>query len=179
MNLGQYLKKLLRGKSRGQMERMLMRGMWHIEHRRSGVLIAEFDVKNAITDAGMNYLLQTGFNSGAALHPWYIGLIDATGFTAIAAADTPASHAGWNELTAYSNAARPTWTSGAAASRAITNSAAVDFNMNATNTVEGLFIVSDSTKAGTVGTLWSAAAFGSPSAVNNGDTLAATYSLSG
>lgn len=161
-------------------EGMLLRGRWNIRHRnKSGLLIATYDIKNAITDAGMNYLLQTGFNAGAALHPWYIGLIDSTGFTAVAAGDTMASHTGWSELTAYSNATRPTWTSGAAASRAITNAVAVALNMNATATVKGLFIASDSTKGGTIGTLWSAALFGSAVLVNNGDVLDATYSLSG
>lgn len=165
---------------KGQMDRMSLCGRWHIERRsKSGLLLARYDIKNTIVDAGMNYLLQTGFNLGAALNPWYIGLIDSTGFTAIAGADTMASHAGWAESTAYSNATRPTWTSGAAASRAITNAAAVNFNINATVTVKGLFIVSNNVKGGTTGTLWSAALFGTASIFNNGDILAATYSLSG
>jgi hypothetical protein len=182
MNLGhlEQLVRALRGaRTRGHAERMLMRGAWHITHRRNGILLAEYDIKNAITDVGMNYLLDAAFNSGSAIGTWYIGLIDATGYTAVDAADTMSSHAGWSELTAYSNASRPTWSSGAAAARAITNGTAVDFNMNATNTVKGLFIASDNTKSGTTGTLWSAATFGTPSAVNNGDTLGATYSLSG
>lgn len=165
---------------KGQLERMIMRGMWHVRHRtKSGLLIAEYDIKNAITDEGMNYLLDTGFNAGAGLNPWYIGLIDSTGYTAIAAADVMASHTGWSELTAYSNATRPTWGSGAASARSITNATAAALNMNATNTVKGLFITSDSTKGGTTGKLWSAALFGSAVLVNNTDVLDATYSLSG
>jgi hypothetical protein len=159
---------------------MLLRGRWHITHRnKSGLLIAEYDIKNAISDEGINYLLDAGFNAVAALNPWYIGLIDSTGFTAIAGTDTMASHAGWAELTAYSNATRPTWTSGSAATRVITNATAVDFTMNATNTVKGLFITSNNVKGGTTGKLWSAALFGTATLVNNTDVLAATYSLSG
>lgn len=166
--------------NRGQLERMIMRGMWHVRHRtKSGLLIAEYNIKNAITDEGMNYLLDTGFNAGAGLNPWYIGLIDSTGFTAVAGADTMASHTGWSELTAYSQATRPTWGSGAAAARAITNATAAAFTANATNTVKGLFITSNSTKGGTTGKLWSAALFGSAVLVNSSDVLDATYSLSG
>jgi hypothetical protein len=166
--------------NKGQADRMSLRGRWHIKRfSKHGILLAEYKIKNQIVDAGMNYLLGVGFNAVTALNPWYIGLIDSTGFTAVATADTLASHAGWSELTAYSNATRPTWTSGAAAARAITNGVAVNFNMNATNTVKGLFIASDNVKGGTTGTLWSAALFGSPTLVNNTDVLAATYSLSG
>lgn len=181
MNWGQLLRALKGAKGRSGEERMVLRGSWHIVHRnKAGLLIAEYDIKNAISDEGMNYLLDTGFNAGTALNPWYIGLIDSTGFTAVDPTDTMASHAGWAELSAYSNATRPTWSSGAAAARAVTNSSPVDFNINADGkTVKGLFITSNNVKGGTTGKLWSAALFGTASLVNNGDTLGATYSLSG
>ena len=166
--------------NKGQLERMLLRGQWHIKHRnKSGLLVAEYDIKNAISDEGMNYLLDAAFNAGTAINPWYVGLIDSTGFTAVAAADTMASHAGWSELTAYSEATRPTWGSGAASARAITNGTAAEFTASATNTVKGLFIASGNVKGGTTGKLWSAALFGTASLVNIGDKLDATYSLSG
>ena len=108
--------------------------------------------------------------------------MDNAGFSAFATADTMASHAGWAETSGYSNANRPQWTCGAAASRQITNSVTVDFNINATVTVKGLFICGGtgaSTKGGSTGTLWSAAAFGSTVAVTSGDVLKVTYTLSG
>jgi hypothetical protein len=110
---------------------------------------------------------------------WYIGLVENAGFSAFANADTMASHAGWAESSAYTEANRPTWTAGAAASRQITNAATVDFSINASVTIKGLFIASNNTKGGTTGTLWSTAAFGSRVALNNGDTLKVTYTLSG
>lgn len=161
-------------------EKMPLRGRWIIEHKdKDGNLINTYEIDNAISDEGMNYLLDAGFNSGTPIGTWYIGLIDSTGFTGVAAGDTMASHAGWAETTAYSNATRPAWTSGAAAARAITNATAVNFNINATVTVKGLFITSNNVKGGTTGKLWSAALFGTPALVNNTDVLAATYSLSG
>jgi hypothetical protein len=62
-----------------------------------------------------------------------------------------------------------------------TNSASVAaFNINATATVGGAFLISDNTKGGTTGTLFSAADFQSPGdrTVVSGDTLNITYTLS-
>jgi hypothetical protein len=54
------------------------------------------------------------------------------------------------------------------------------FNINATSTVGGAFLTSNSTKSGTTGTLFSAADFQSPGdrSVASGDTLNVTYTLS-
>jgi hypothetical protein len=89
-----------------------------------------------------------------------------------------ASHAGWTEAVPYSNANRPQWTCGAAATRAITNASTVDFTINASATLKGLFITTDNTKSGATGTMWSEAAFSSTVTVANGDTLKVTYTLS-
>ena len=68
----------------------------------------------AIVDVGLNHILETEFHSGAQVTTWYIGLVDNAGFSAFANADTMASHAGWAESSAYTEANRPTWTAGAA-----------------------------------------------------------------
>jgi hypothetical protein len=155
------------------------RGKFHVQHVRDGKVLAEFDVPNGIVDVGLNHILETEFHSGTQVTTWYIGLVDNAGFSAFANADTMSSHAGWAESSAYTEANRPTWTAGAAASRQITNATTVDFSINATVTVKGLFITSNNTKGGSTGTLWSTAAFGSTVALNNGDTLKVTYTLSG
>lgn len=154
-------------------------GKFHVRHIRDGKLLAEFDVPNGIVDVGLNHILETEFHSGAQVTTWYIGLVDNAGFSAFANADTMASHAGWAESSAYTEANRPSWTAGAAASRQITNAATVDFSINASVTIKGLFVTSNGTKGGTTGTLWSTAAFGSTVALNSGDTLKVTYTLSG
>jgi hypothetical protein len=155
------------------------RGTFHVQHVRDGKVLAEFDVPNGIVDVGLNHILETEFHSGTQVTTWYIGLVDNAGFSAFANADTMSSHAGWAESSAYTEANRPTWTAGAAASRQITNATTVDFSINATVTAKGLFITSNNTKGGSTGTLWSTAAFGSTVALNNGDTLKVTYTLSG
>jgi hypothetical protein len=155
-------------------------GLFTVEHRdANGRLLGIYKAPNAVVTEGVNHILDTEFNSGAAVATWYIGLVDNAGWTTWAAAHTMASHAGWTEQsTCYSNATRPAWTCGAAATRSITNASTVDFTCNASATLKGIFITSNSTKGGSNGTMWSEAAFSSTVTVANGDTLKVTYTLS-
>lgn len=140
------------------------------------------DQPNGITTEGINYLLEVGFRSDAGspvaqLAPWYAGLIDNSGYTGVAAADTMSSHSGWSEITTqYDESVRQTLAFAAASSRQIT--ASVSFTMNATKTVQGIFVVSNSTKGGTTGTLFSTALFSSPPSLISGNVLTANYTLS-
>lgn len=157
-----------------------LKGRFQIEHRnKAGELIGVYDVPNGIVDEGLNHILETEFNGGTPITTWYMGLIDNASFSALANADTMASHAGWIENDDYDEATRPEWTAGTAASRQITNASTVDFSINATVTLKGIFITSNNTKAGTTGTLWSTASFSSNVSANNGDTLKVTYTVSG
>jgi len=157
-----------------------LKGNPFVEHfDKSGRLKGIFDIDNGIVDVGINYLLDAGFDGGTPITTWYTGLVDDAGFSAFANADTMASHAGWTESTAYTEANRPEWTAGTPSSRSITNASTVDFSINATVTIHGIFITSDNTKSGTTGTLWSTAAFASPVSAQSGDTLKVTYTLSG
>ncbi len=139
----------------------------------------EQDFPNGITDVGIAYLLDAGFDDGTKSTTWYIGLIDNAAFSALAAADTMSSHTGWAESAAYGETARVTWTNGATSSRTMTNASTSDFTMNATATIKGVFITSNNTKSGTTGTLWSTATFSSNASVTNGDTLKITYTING
>lgn len=158
---------------------LLARGRFTVEHIRDGKVIGRYAFPNGIVDVGMNSLLDVYFHAVAAITTWYIGLVNNSGFTAFANADTMASHTGWTELTAYTEANRVTWVENAAAARAITNTTTADFTMNATNTVKGIFVTSDNVKSGTTGTLWATAAFTTPVSVVNLDVLKITYTVSG
>ncbi len=158
---------------------MSLKGHFHVQHIRAGKVLGEYDIHNLITDVGLNHILETEFHGGTPITTWYVGLVDNAGFSAFAVGDIMSSHAGWVESQAYVAATRPQWTAGAAASRQITNAVTVDFTMNATVTIKGLFITSVNTKGGTTGVLWSGAAFGSTVPVNNNDVLKVTYTLSG
>lgn len=149
---------------------------------KNGKLKAETEGPNGIVDVGLNKILNDMFDGGSAAAPsalWYCGLINNAGFSALAAGDTMASHAGWAETSAYAEATREAWGVGAAASRSVTNATTMDFSINATVTVNGIFVVDENTKGGTTGTLWATASFSSPVAASNGDTLKVTYTVSG
>jgi hypothetical protein len=94
------------------------------------------------------------------------------------------SHAGWTEVTAYSESTRPIATFAAATNAnpsVVTNTASkATFTMNGTTTVGGAFLTSNNTKGGTTGTLFSAADFQSPGdrSVVSGDILSVTYTFS-
>lgn len=134
------------------------------------------DFPNGITDEGIHYVEETSFRGGTAITTWYALLIDNSGYTGVDPTDTMASHSGWSEATAYDESVRQTLSFGAAASRAIT--ASVSFTMNATKTIQGIGVTSNSTKSGTTGTLFSTALFSSPPGLESGNVLTANYTLS-
>lgn len=155
------------------------KGRYKIEHRNSkGQLLGTYILDNDIVNVGKDDILNKYFRNGTPPSAWYIGLLDNSGFTALSAADTIASHAGWNEYTNYSQSTRVAWGPDAASSQAVTNSTAAQFDITGSGTLKGIFVVSNSTKGGTSGTLWSTAAFPSTVPVSNGDQLKITYSLS-
>lgn len=132
----------------------------------------EFD--NLVTNVGLNDNLDKYLKGSTYTAAFYVGLTDGTPTTA--AADTMASHAGWAEVTAYSESVRQTLTLGTVASQSVDNSASkASFSINGTATVGGAFIVTDNTKSGTTGVLYGVGAFtGGDKSVSNGDTLNVT-----
>lgn len=147
-----------------------------------GKLKWEDKAENGVTDVGIASLLNVNFRSATQITAWYIGLVDNAGFVAFAAGDTAASHTGWSEVSSasYSQSTRVQWSPAAPSGGAIVNTTSADHSMvnSSTLTVKGLFVISDSTKGGTAGTLFSTAAFtGGTQAVNSGDTLKVTYTI--
>lgn len=134
---------------------------------------------NLVTTAGKTDLVDKYFKNGTVPAAWYVGLMDNAGYTGEAAGDTAASHTGWVEThTTYSQANRPTLTFGTASNGAVSNSASpAAFSMTGTITVKGAFVISNNTKGGTTGTLYSVGVFGASRSVVNGDTLNVTVTL--
>jgi hypothetical protein len=139
---------------------------------------------NLVVNVGLADMNDKYFSGSSYTATWFLGLYGAAATNDPAAGDTAASHAGWTEVTAYSQATRPACTFGSATTAdpsVIDNSASVAvFSINGTTTVGGAFLISNSTKGGTTGVLFSAADFQSPGdrAVTNGDTLNVTYQFS-
>jgi hypothetical protein len=138
------------------------------------------EVYNTVMTAGINDLLTNYFKGSAYTAAFFVGLVDNASFSAYATADTMASHAGWLESAAYSNANRPTLTLGTPSAGSVDNSASkAVFNINATATILGAFVSTNSTKSGTTGILYGAASFtGGSRSVLSGDTLNVTVTLS-
>lgn len=134
--------------------------------------------RNTVTTAGKNDLLDKYLAGSAYTAAWYLGLVSSVSYSAISAADTASSHAGWTEDVTYSNSTRvaPSWGSASSGSKASTATA---FNINGTATIKGAFLISNSTKSGTTGVLYSAGLFsGGDKTVASGDTLNVTYTAS-
>jgi hypothetical protein len=159
---------------------VLFQGRFGLEHWSArGTLLGSYRFNNGITDVGVAHAFDAVFHAGSQITAWFIGLVDNSGYTALAGADTMASHAGWNEFTTYTEADRVAWDEGATAARSITNVTAASFAISGSGTVKGAFLVSNSTKSGTTGTLWSTGVFSNPPTVANGETLKVTYTLTG
>jgi hypothetical protein len=139
---------------------------------------------NLVVNVGLKDMNDKYFTGSAYTAGWFIGLYGAGASNNPAAGDTMASHAGWTEVTDYTEATRPAATFAAATTAdpsVITNSASVAvFSIDDTVTVGGAFLTSNSTKGGTTGTLFSASDFASPGdrAVVSGDVINVTYTFS-
>jgi hypothetical protein len=139
---------------------------------------------NLVVNVGLKDMNDKYFSGSSYTAAWYIGLYGAAASNDPAAGDTMSSHAGWTEVTAYSESTRPAATFGAATTAdpsVITNSSSVAvFSINGTTTVGGAFLTSDNTKGGTSGILFSASDFQSPGdrSVVSGDVLNVTYQFS-
>jgi len=160
------------------MDALRLKGVWALEHVRGGAVIDAWRVENDIVNAGAHKLLDVMFRNQTQLAQWFCGLMDNASFTAIALADTMGSHGGWIECDDYDEATRPEWLPGAPSARATSNATRMTFTINATRTIQGIFLTSGSAKNGTTGTLWSAVEFDTPRAVASGDELRIAYTLS-
>jgi hypothetical protein len=171
-------------------------GHFVVEHWRKGKRINEYHFPNGITNEGKNKLLNVMFHGATAIGTWWIGLIDNSGYTALAATDTYDDinqvANGWDEFTTYTDAGnggsastRPQWSEGAASGQSITNASPAVFDLTGAGTVKGVFVVggdagSQNKSDHTAGsTLWSTALFTSGDVVvANGDQLKVTYTVS-
>jgi glycine cleavage system H lipoate-binding protein len=154
-------------------------GHFHVECvNPDGSIAWVDDIHNMATTVGLNHMLSTELGAGTQVTAWYLGLISNTGFSALAAGDTMAAHAGWVENQSYAEAARPTWTPGTAASGSITNPSVIAFTINASGqSIYGFFLTSVSTKGGTTGTLFSTGALSAVQSPVNGQVLNVTYTI--
>jgi hypothetical protein len=161
------------------------KGVYKIQcHDAQGNLKWEASAPNLVVNEGLQDMNAKYFTGSAYTAAWYLGLYGAGASNTPAAGDTMSLHAGWTEVTDYSQATRPACTFGTpttANPSVATNSASpATFSINATTVVGGAFLTSNNTKGGSTGVLYSAADFSAPGdrSVVSGDTLSVTYTLS-
>lgn len=159
-------------------------GVYRIECRDSaGNLKWVAEEHNLVVNEGLQDMNAKYFTGSSYSATWYLGLYGSAATNNPVAGDTAASHS-FTEITPYSNATRPTCTFGTpttADPSVATNSASpATFTINATATVGGAFLISNSTKGGSTGVLFSASDFAAPGdrSVASGDSLVVTYTFS-
>lgn len=164
-------------------------GVYTVEcYGPDGVLKWRDSFPNLVTTVGKNLLLDTLLGgSGYSVTGPYMGLIASGSYSAVAAGDTMASHAGWLEAGSANaptySGSRKTVSFSAASSGSKASSSAASFAITGSGTVKGGFLVlgsgASATIANTGGTLYSAGLFsGGDRAVDNGDTLNVSYTAS-
>ena len=160
-------------------------GVFKIECRDAqGNLKWVAEEHNLVVNAGLKDMNDKYFTGSSYTAAWYLGLYGSGATNDPAADDTMASHAGWTEVTDYSQSTRPACTFAAATTAdpsVITNTASpAVFSINDTTVVGGAFLTSNNTKGGTTGVLFSAADFQAPGdrSVVSGDTITVTYTFS-
>lgn len=132
---------------------------------------------NLIVNTGLDDILDKFWKGSAYTASFFVGLVSAT--PTVAAADTMASHAGWTEVTNYSEANRLALTLGAVSGQSVSTSSAASFSINATVSIGGGFITTNNTKGGSTGTLIGAKAFtGGNKSADSGDTLNVNVTIS-
>ena len=170
--------------NQGSVETVKAGGFFTVEcFDKDGNLKWREENHNLVVNVGLQDMNAKYFAGSSYTAAWYIGLYGSGSTNNPAASDTMSSHAGWTEVTAYSQSTRPACTFGtpttANPSVATNSASAASFSINGTTTVGGAFLTSNNTKGGTTGTLFSASDFtGGDRSVVSGDTLTVTYTFS-
>lgn len=157
--------------------KIFVQGIWRGLHIRNGELIDKWEDPNIVVNEGLNSLLSVVFNGGVQITTWYLAPFEGN-YTPVATNTAANITSTSTECTAYTQSLRVAYTPAAAASQQVTNSASVaTFTFNATKSVYGAFLISNSVKSATSGTLFSAARFSAVKNVVSGDQLLLTYTF--
>lgn len=160
-------------------------GVFHVKcYDKDGNLKWEAEKHNLVVNEGLQDMNAKYFTGVGYTAAWYIGLYGSAAANNPASTDTMASHPGWTEVVAYSQATRPACTFGVptlADPSVATNAASpATYSITSAVTIGGAFLTTSNVKGGAVGILFSAADFQAPGdrSVVNGDTLTVTYNFS-
>jgi hypothetical protein len=132
---------------------------------------------NLVVNEGLNDILDKYLKGSSYTAQFYVGLTD--GLPTPAAIDTAATHSGWTEVSAYSEANRQPLVLGSVANQSVDSTASkASYAINSTVTIGGAFISTSNEKDGVTGVLYSIGAFaGGDREMINGDTLKVSVTL--
>jgi len=161
-------------------ETLSIKGYYTVEcFDAEGNLKWQDSINNLVVTVGKNDMLDKYFAGTTYTAAWYMGLVDNASFSAYAAGDTLASHAGWLEFLSYTGVNRTTaaW---AAASAGAKSTTATSFNINGAGSVLGALLCTTQAKNtapnGGAGILYSAGTFtGGARTVASGDVINVTW----
>lgn len=155
-----------------------LRNLYEVDCYHDGVLVWSDSFYNLVTTVGKDKLLDACFRTGEAALAWYVGLVNAAGFTSYSVTDTMALHPNWIEGVPYGDATRSAYVPAASSSGSMSNAASrALFNINLSQTIQGAFLVDNSTKSGALGVLYGVGSFVAPRDVISGDVLAVKITL--
>jgi len=156
---------------------ILVKGTYSGEIVRNGEVIEQFVDDNLVVNEGLNALLNIMFNAQSQITTWYLGVFEGN-YTPVAGVTAATIASAATECTAYDETVRQTFDEDAAVNQVLSNAVRrATFTFNATKSIYGAFLVSNATKGGTAGTLFSAARFSAAKSVVAGDQLLLTYSF--
>lgn len=159
-------------------DQLKMNGWFTVESFDENGVPWREEFPNGTTNVGLNDILSVYLAAGTQKTIWYGGLIDNAGFSALSANDTMSSHAGWVELTTYTEGVRQTWTPGAVSGQAVSNSVVMTFTLSGTVVIKGAFLASVNTKGGTTGILWATGSFAAAQSKVATQQITITYTCS-
>lgn len=133
---------------------------------------------NIVVEVGVNDSLDKHFKGSGYTASWFVGATSAA--PTFAYADTMTTHAGWVEVTNYSEGQRPSLNLGTVGGGSVSNSGSkAAFSVSANGTIGGAFVTTGSAKDSTDGILYGGGSFNNGNrAVQDGDTLNVTVTLS-
>ena len=157
-------------------EQIQPRGHWKVTIRDpAGNVVDVRYWDNLVTDEGLDHLLEATLAGGTQKTSWFLGITDGT--PTVAGGDTLGSAPGWDEVEAYDEGSRPTWSPGSVSNQSVSNGgspASFTINQDGT-TIGGAFLASDNTKGGASGILYAVGAFDSGDVtLSAGSTLEVT-----
>lgn len=134
---------------------------------------------NLVVTVGLTDIVDKYFKGSTYTAAHYVGLTDGT--PNVVAGNTMGSHAGWTEITNYTEANRQTFTPGTVSAGAVDNSGSkATFTADTGGfTAGGAFLADDNTRGGSSGTLVCAVAFtGGDETLSAAETVTVQYDFS-